>query len=75
MYAGRILSKGFAKKRKGVLLELRARDRQGCGGLPLFTELPRACIPGNRASGIRLSRKLKRKEGILSEAVVCSRPY
>jgi hypothetical protein len=31
MYAGRIFNKGFAKKRKRLLLNLRAGDRQGCG--------------------------------------------
>ena len=29
------------------------------GGLPLFIELPRRGVPGNWASGIKYSRKLK----------------
>src|SRR5829696_687111 len=32
------------------------------GRLPLFTEVPRRLLPGNRASGITLSRKLKAAE-------------
>jgi hypothetical protein len=32
--------------------------------LPLFTELPRRVVPGNWASGIRGSRKLKLRKGI-----------
>ena len=68
MYAGRILSKGFAKKRERLRLELRARGGKGVAGCLYSpscregkfseTRLPISGVLGNWASGVRNSRKL-----------------